>query len=184
MFLHIATQYETLVGIAVENHGLLRTEDAVDAGIATATLHRLRVTDRIERVARGLYRVVALPPDRLTPYMEAVLWANGRGVISHASALEMMELCDILSRRIHITVPETYNPRKSGGEGYRVHRHTLPATEVSHYDGIPVVTAHRAIRQAIADGEDREQLRLAIRTATREGLLLKREAAQLRARLR
>lgn len=180
----MATWYDVLVRVAADNHGLLRTEDAEGAGVAASALRKLRAAGRIERVAHGLYRVTALPADRLTPYMEAVLWANGRGAVSHASALEMMELCDIIPRRIHITVPETYNPRKKGGDRYRVHRHTLPEEDLTYYDGVPVVTAYRAIRQAIDDGEDPDQLRTAVRAATREGLLLRGEAARLWARLR
>lgn len=179
----MVTQYEALVEIAAENHGLVRTEDATGAGLARSNLHRLRVTGRVEEVSRGVYRVTALPTDRLTTYMEAVLWANGRGVISHASALEMLELCDIIPRRIHLTVPRAYNPRKAGGEGYEVHRNDLPAEDLTIREGVPVVTAFRAIKQALGDGEDREQLRLAVRTATREGLLLRSEAARLWARL-
>ena len=176
--------YDTLVTVAAENHGLVRTEDAVDAGVPAATLTRLTHAGRLERVAHGLYRVPALPEDRLTRFMEAVLWARGEGAVSHASALEMMELCDLLPRRIHITVPETYNPRKAGGEEFRVHRHTLPKTDLTYFEGVPVVTAYRAIRQAIDDAEDPAQLLLAIRTASSQGLLLRSEAARLRARLR
>jgi predicted transcriptional regulator of viral defense system len=184
MFSHMPAQYDTLVEVAADNHGLVRTEDAVELGLAPATLTRLLAAGRIERVTRGLYRVTALPTDRLTPYMQAVLWANGRAAISHASALEMMELCDVVPRRIHITVREEYNPRKAGGDHYRVHRHTLPLADVTYYEGVPVVTAYRAIHQAIGDGEDPDQLQTAVRNASRQGLLLRGEAARLWARLR
>jgi predicted transcriptional regulator of viral defense system len=86
----------------------------VDAGVPAATLMRLTHAGRLERVAHGLYRVPALPEDRLTRFMETVMWARGEAAVSHGSALEMMELCDLLPRRIHITVPETYNPRRAG----------------------------------------------------------------------
>lgn len=184
MLLHMATQYDTLVQVAADNHGLVRAADAAELGIAPPALTRYRNAGRIEQLARGVYHVVALPTDRLTPYMEAVMWANGHGAISHASALEMMDLCEIVPRRIHLTVPARYNPRKAGGERYRVHRHTLPDADITAFEGVPVVTAYRAIRQAIASGEDREQLRTAVRTATRQGLLLRREAAKLWAMLR
>lgn len=177
------TQYDAVVQVAADNHGLVRTEDAVDAGVAAASLRKMRAAGRIERVAHGVYRVLALPADRLTPYMEAVLWANGLGAISHASTLEMMELCDIIPRRIHITVPAAYNPRKGGGALYRVHRRTLPEAELTYYEGVPAVTVYRAIRQAIDVGEDPDQLQTAIHNATRQGLLLRREASRSRARL-
>jgi predicted transcriptional regulator of viral defense system len=176
--------FETLVEVAADHHGLVRTQDATAAGIAAATLHRFTVDGRLERLAHGLYRVTALPEDRLTPYMEAVLWAKGVGVISHASALEMLELCDIMPRRIHITVPETYNPRRGGQDRFRVHRNTLPPDDITYHEGVPVVTVYRAIRQSLTEGEDPAQLRLAVRNATRQGLLLRSEAARLWARMR
>lgn len=177
-------QFDTLVEVAADNHGLFRAEDATNAGVAGSTLQRWRHAGRIERVAHGLYRVTALPPDRLAPYMEAVSWAAGRGAISHASTLEMMELCDLIPRRIHLTVPAAYNPRKAGADRYRVHRHTLPQTDLTSYQGVPTVTAARAIHQSTRDGEDPDQLRTAIRNAFGEGLLLRSEAARLRAALR
>lgn len=183
MFLHMG-QFADLVTIAADQHGLLRTENAVAAGVASATLHRWVADGRLEREAHGLYRVTALPQDRLTPYMEATLWANGQGVISHASVLEMLELCDVFPPRICITVPTAYNPRKRGGEEYRVRRLDLPDSDITVYKGVPVVTAFRAILQSIDDGEDPEQLRLAIRIATTQGLLLRREKAALRERMK
>ena len=176
--------YETVVALAADAHGLIRSEDATQAGLSAVALHRLVRDGRLENVAHGLYRVPAVPADRLTAYMEAVLWARGVGVISHASALEMQELCDILPRRIHVTVPREYNPRKAGYERYRVHRLALTPAMITTYEGVPVMTAATAISQALADGEDRHQLRLAVRNATQRGLLLRGEAARLWPRLR
>ncbi len=177
-------QFTDLVTIAVEQHGLLRTENAVAAGVASATLRRWVADGRLEREAHGLYRVTALPHDRLTPYMKATLWGNGHGVISQASALEMLELCDVFPPRICITVPAAYNPRKRGGEEYQVSRTDLPESDITVHEGVPTVRAFRAIMQSIEDGEDPEQLRLAIRNATTQGLLLRRESATLREKMK
>jgi predicted transcriptional regulator of viral defense system len=176
--------FDTLVELAADQHGLVRTEDVVGAGVASSTLRRFRRDGRVERLAQGLYRVVAVPSDRMTPYLVAVMWANGSGVVSHGSALEMLELCDINPRRIHITVPEAYNPRRAGGEGFRVHRNDLPAQDMTQFEGVPVVSTFRAIKQSLDDGEDPQQVRLAIRNATARGMLLRPEAARLWARLR
>jgi predicted transcriptional regulator of viral defense system len=178
------TQIEQLVEIAAEQHGLLRVADAASVGVASAVVRRLAHEGRLERVSHGVYRVVALPTDRLTPYLEASLWANGLGVISHASAIEMLELADVAPRRIHITVPAAYNPRKVGGAHYRVHRLELEQAEVTTHEGVPVVDAAVAIGQSIDDGEDPEQLRLAVRTAGDRGLLTRSETSGLLARLR
>lgn len=175
------SQFAELVSIAADQHGLLSTEHAVRAGVASASLQRWVADGRLERVAHGLYRVIALPSDRLTAYLEATMWANGQGAVSHASALEMLELCDVLPPRICITVPARYGPRKHGGEHYRVRRLDLPSADLTEYEGVPVVTVFRAIAQSTSDGEDPTQLRLAIRNAIDRGLILDREVEQLSA---
>ncbi len=46
--------------------------------------------------------------------MEAALWADGPGVISHESALLLWGLADVNPRLIHLTVPPPYRPRCQG----------------------------------------------------------------------
>src|SRR5690606_38657488 len=102
--------FDTLVEVAAEQHGLVDTASARTLGIPPVSLTRYTTSGRLERVAHGLYRVTAIPDDRLTPYMAAVLWARGAAAISHASALEMLELCDVFPPKIHLTVPPAYRP--------------------------------------------------------------------------
>lgn len=175
--------YDTLVEVAAEQHGLVDAASVDTLGIPPVSLTRYTRSGRLERVAHGLYRVPAIPEDRLTPYMEAVLWARGTAVISHASALEMLELCDVFPPKIHLTVPPTYRPRKAGGQHYRIHREDLRPADITVFSGVPVVTAYQAILQSALAGEDPEQLRMAIRNATKQGLLLRTEAARLKRRL-
>jgi len=175
--------FDTLVEVAAEQHGLVDTASARTLGIPPVSLTRYTTSGRLERVAHGLYRVTAIPDDRLTPYMAAVLWARGAAAISHASALEMLELCDVFPPKIHLTVPPAYRPRKAGGQHYRIHRQNLRPTDLTVFSGVPVVTAYQAILQSALTGEDPEQLRLAVRNATKEGLLLRAEAARLKRRL-
>lgn len=168
---------DMVAAAATEQHGLFTRQNAVDSNMTPAQLHRLTAAGRAERLSYGLYRLTAVGEDRLTSYMEAALWSGG--VISHASALEMQELCDILPRQINVTVPSERNPRKDGRDRYRVFRKTLDPRDLTFYEGVPVVRARVAVAQALADGEDPEQLRLAVANAENRGLLLAREAAAL-----
>ena len=60
----------------------------------------------IERVARGDYRFPLLEPNaEVGQLAEATLWANRRGTLSHDTALDLHELCDINPAQIHITIP-------------------------------------------------------------------------------
>ena len=176
--------YDDLIEIAAGQHGIVQAAAAQSAGVPASTLTRLVKSGRIQRVAQGVYRVPVIPEDRLTTYMEAVLWARGKAAISHASALELLELCDVFPQRTHLTVPPAYRRRRQGREHYEIHRESLEPEDVTSFLGVPVVTAYRAILQSARAGEDPEQLRLAVRNATSDGLLLRTEASRLRRRLR
>ncbi|HUZ43781.1 MAG TPA: hypothetical protein VMU63_05200 [Acidimicrobiales bacterium] len=84
--------------------------------------------------------------------MAAVLWAGRRGFVSHESALDLHELCDVNPRFVHLTVPSPCRPRRRGGELYRIHHERLEPKEMTSVEGIPVVTATAAIRQAARSG--------------------------------
>ena len=46
----------------------------------------------LSSAGHGVYRVPSLPYDRFDKYILARLWASGRGVISHDSALVVHEI--------------------------------------------------------------------------------------------
>lgn len=176
----VTSVFDRLLDLAVDQHGYVRVQDAVARGIDGTNLRKLARGGRLERVAQGLYRVPVLPRELHSQYAEAVLWAGGRGVISHSSALALHELCDVNPSQLHVTVPPTYTPRRAGGELYRIWRRTLPESEVTRVDNIPVVTPGRAIADAIALGEDPAMVAQGIKTALRRGDLTAAGAARLR----
>ncbi|MHB1128684.1 MAG: hypothetical protein ACYC06_01365 [Ilumatobacteraceae bacterium] len=51
--------------------------------------------NQIKKVGHGIYRFSQLPANPLDAFMLATLWANGRGVLSHDTALDLHGLCDI-----------------------------------------------------------------------------------------
>ena len=64
----------------------------------------------IERVTRGVYRLMRYPVSPLGQYMEAALWPQVRrpdahGVISHESALAIYGLSDASPAKVHVTLP-------------------------------------------------------------------------------
>lgn len=183
--LHMATPvFEGLLELAVDQHGYVRVKDAAAHGIHGASLRRLARGGRLEHVAHGLYRVPVLPRERNAQYAEATLWAGGRGVVSHSSALALHELCDVNPARLHITVPASYAPRRAGGELYRVWRRNLPEGDVTTVDGIAVVTPARAVADALEVGEDPRMIEQAIKTGRARGDLTASDATGLRAALR
>lgn len=154
--------------VALDHHGFVTAADAAELGIPRAELGKLAHRGRVQRVGHGIYRFPQIPPGELDQYMLATLWPAGRGVLSHETALQLHELCDVNPDRIHITIPPGYYPRRGGEDLYVVHHETLD-DDVTWIEGIRIVTPGRAIRQAIATGVPPHLVQQAIATARRLG---------------
>jgi hypothetical protein len=84
--------------------------------------------------------------------MEAVLWPGRgvRGVLSHETALDLFELGDVNPAKIDVTLPRGHRVRRAVPSLYRLHYEDLALDDVTVFEGIPIVTPVRAIRQAHA----------------------------------
>jgi predicted transcriptional regulator of viral defense system len=125
------------------------------------------------------------PETQWTPYMKAVLWPNGAiGVLSHETALGLMDLSDVNPSRIHITVPLDHrNRRRVPPPGVQLHRADLLPEEVGSIEGLPVTTAARTIRDCAAAHIGPALLRQALDDAARSGWLSAQAAEELRIEL-
>ncbi len=181
--MNMATIPTPLLEVAARQHGLFSVQQAVDVGVADASVRKLAARGVLERRAQGVYRIVAFPIGPATEYMEAVLWAKGRGVIGGEAALAVWDLADVNPRRIDVVVPTSYRPRRAGGELYRVRRVNLTPDEVDEVDGVPVVTPAVAIRQVINRGGPADVVEQAIRRAEARELIGHQTSARLRVAL-
>ena len=103
---------------------------------------------------------------------QAFFWTRKRGILSHETALDLYELCDISPARIHLTVPKGFRLQtKERPKLYKLHRGEVGPKEQDFYEGLPIVTAERAIRDGIETGVRTDLLRQAIETAKRRGLV-------------
>lgn len=109
--------------------------------------------------------------DEAAELLRAPAWTRGRGVLSHESALDLLDLCEVHPPMIHLTVPSTYTPRRLGGDLYRVWRRTVDPATVITVDGLPVIRPRESIQDCRTYGTDAEMLVQACRTASREGYL-------------
>lgn len=118
--------------------------------------------------------------------MLATIWPADRGVLSHDTALELHELCDINPDKIHITLPVShqYRPRRKGGDLYVVHHATLQADEVTWHEGIRIVTPVVSIQQAIAGTVPLHLIKQAMETASDLGKVRKKQLRQLEEQLK
>lgn len=178
------TIMDQILEIAGDQGGYITTRQARDAGIPPVELRKLAQRGRLNYSAHGLYRVAAFPHRVNDELMEAVLWADGRGVISHESALLLWGLADVNPRLIHVTVPPPYRPRKQGGDLYRVWTCGLGTSEIDEVDGIPTVTPERAILDSARQGLQHRFIEQAILTARNHQLFGRETEIRIRKQVR
>ncbi len=176
-------RYNQLAARAAHNHGYLTGEDARELGVPMGTLNALARRGQLDRVQRGIYRVPLIPPGRFDQYLLATLWADGRGVVSHESALELYEISDVNPAKLHITVPKAYRTHRKVPGLYVVHCEDLPTEDQAEIEGVAVVSAAKAIRQVHGQHLRDSLVEQAIDDAEREGWVRRRQADELRREL-
>lgn len=87
------------------NHsGLLRTQQAIDEGIAPRTLYQMRETGAIIRESRGLYRLADTEPGEYYDLVQVALRIP-KGVICLISALSFHELTTQIPHQVYVALP-------------------------------------------------------------------------------
>lgn len=163
--------YQAFFDVAADQFGFITSENARELGSRDGALVDMERAGQLDRVTRGLYRFRSYPTDARDELMAATLWTRRLGVISHDSALDLWDLCDINPARIHVTVPKSARLRRAAPASYEVHERDLDHGDLSNLDGIPVVTPMRAILDGIERHLDRRLINQAIDNATSRGLL-------------
>ena len=167
--------------IAEQQFGYVTTAQAVTASIRPNALVLMARRGMLERVSRGVYRLVSYPSSPFDEYMESVLWPQGgmRGVISHASALVFHGLSDVSPAKTPVTLPLSYRVRRRAPPHLVIHYDPLGPQDVAKVNGIHVTTPLRTIRDAIADHLSPTLIRQAIADGRRHAGLRERDEAAL-----
>jgi predicted transcriptional regulator of viral defense system len=161
---------------------LVTAAQARALGIADSVLARLTQRAKLERVARGVYRIPYFPADRLSQYREAVLWARAshgpeQVALSHETALSVYGISDVNPARVHLTVPKNARLRRQKPKWIVIHRGELPPTDVKTHEGLPVTTVAKSVLDVMETTGRSGLARQAIRNARKEGFI---SAAELR----
>lgn len=129
---------------------------------------------------RGLYRLAEYPASPREEVLAAWL-AVGKddAIVSHESALDILDLSDVVPERVHLTVPRSRRYR-TAGPGVAIHttNRPLPPSDVVTRGGMRVTSPARSIIDAAEAGTGPEQVTAAARQAVERGLAT---PAQLRA---
>jgi len=164
---------DRLYEIAEPQGGFLTAHQAVDAGIPRSTLsyHATR-GDALEHIARGVYRMRRFPT---SPHDHVIAgWlalARADGVVSHESALELLDLTDLIADHVHVTLPRTKRGLRIP-PSVRSHFTARPidTQHRARVQGIPVTSVERTITDMVRSKGWTEQIDLAICQATQRGL--------------
>ena len=177
---------EALFETASAQAGYFTTAQALDHGFSSALLTHHTKTWRFLRVARGLYRLRDYPSAPGEEIVAAWLRQAPRAVVSHESALELLDLSDSIADRVHLTVPRARR-RLVAQPGVTIHTTTHPLTDadVIRRHGVRLTAPARTIADVAAAGMAPDQISASVSQALRRGLTtpaLLREAARSRGR--
>ena len=164
--------HSRLFEVASGQGGYFTAEQARERGFSRALLAYHVKRGRFIRARRGLYRFREYPPSPREQVLIAWL-ALGKdvAVVSHASALDLLDLSDVIPDAVHLTVPRSRRNLPSL-PGVKIHTSSRPigAAEIAVRDGISVTSATRSILDAAEAGTALEQIEMAVAQAIERGL--------------
>ncbi len=183
-----STRIDELIALSEEHDGLLTAKQARDAGIADSVLARLTQRGRLERPARGVYRIPHFPSNRFSQYREAMLWAKADDgpqniALSHATALAVLGISDANPALVHLTVPRNARLRRVRPKWVEIHHADLQTADVTIQEGLPITTVARTVDDILASTGQLGLLRQAVSDARREGYIDSAEARRLKRRI-
>jgi predicted transcriptional regulator of viral defense system len=164
--------FACLFATATGQHGHVTTAQANECGISRSLLAYHVKTGRLIRMHRGVYRLRDYPSSWKEDVVAAWLAVGkDRAVVSHESALDLLELSDVIPNHVHLTVPrdQRYLPAPPGA---KIHTTTRPLRplDISQWEGVRITSATRTILDAAEVGVGPEQIEMAVGQAVRRGL--------------
>lgn len=155
--------WATITAIAEGQWGMVTTAQAEVAGVGFLVLSRFAARGDLERMTHGVYRVrgsapVSFPELRAAwLHLAPRLLADQRyahpelGVVSHGSAARLHQLGDLLGDQHEFTTTARRRTRRAD---VHIWRATVPDTDLTITDGLPVTTPTRTILDLLSIGED------------------------------
>lgn len=169
-----------LFEIASGQSGYFTTQQASECGFSWALLSHHVKRGRFIRVRRGLYRFQEYPSSPREQVLAAWLTVGKDiAVVSHESALDLLELSDVVPDAVHLTVERSRRGLPSI-RGVKVHTIVKPLRPDERVvrDGIVITSATRSILDAADVGVAPEQVEMAVAQATERGLATARQLRQ------
>lgn len=169
-----------LFDVASGQMGYFTTSQARDYGFRGNLLTYHVKTGRFLRVYRGVYRFRDFPSSPREEVMAAWLAVGkDKAVVSHESALDLLELGDIIPSRTHFIVSrESRNLPTFPDVAVHTRSKPLAMTEVMRWEGLKLTSPARTIVDIAEAFYDPVQVQHAARDAIREGWTTPAELTQ------
>ena len=162
----------SLFATALEQHGFFTTPQAARAGFTRRMLVHYARSGEFIRERRGIYRFRDYPASPRA-HIQAACLATGPAdsVVSHESALELLDLSDVVPRAVHLTVPRHRRGcRVPPGVTVHTARHPPAPAELVEREGFRVTSPARSIADAAAWGTAPDQILAAVVDALERGM--------------
>lgn len=173
-------------GLEAESYqqsGYFTARQARKYGVSSQLLNHHVRQGRFERVRRGLYRVWGFPGSQYDDIREEWMAVGmDKAVVSHESALRLLELSDNIPDKVHVLVPRRYRGLRRP-PGVVIHTRSDDEVATAWRDAMPVTAPARTLID-VADALQPEQAAMAARQALHLGLLTRRQVEQEAARQR
>ncbi len=179
-----------LYEIAEGQQGFFTTKQAKAVGFAENTHpYHVQVGNWI-REYRGIYRLANFPQSERPDLMLWSLWSRNRaeavqGVYSHATALSIYDLSDLMPEKLHMTVPTGFRRNSRIPRVLVLHYDDLPERDSEVVGGVRVTKTLRTVLDLLAVGDvPPSVLRQALGDGLRRGLIRRSEIAGAKNHLR
>lgn len=179
-----APDWNALYATAAAQAGHFTLAQAQECGYSSQLLHKHLARKRIERVRRGIYRLVHFPISEHEELVVLWLWSDREGVFSHETSLALHDLSDALPASVHMTVPEDWRSRRLRiPDGLVLHHGNLAAKDRAWHEVVPLTAPYRVLFECIEARVPSDWIEQGLRQARDRGLLSGREAERLSKRL-
>jgi len=164
---------DQLYALAETQGGYFTAADARELGYVYPHQHFHVKRGNWIRVDRGIFRLKHFPTAVHEDLIHWWLWSRKQGVISHESAAAIYDLGDVLPRKTHLTVPQSF--RKVAPRSVILHKAQLKTTDKEKREGFGITTPLRTILDLALGQLDPERLTLVTQDALQKGLITGKE---------
>lgn len=169
--------WSRLYELAAPQAGYFQLAQAREAGYSPPLLEYYVREGRVERVARGIFRLTHFPPSDHEDLVVAWLWSDRLGLFSHETALLLHDLSDALPAKQHMTVPSAWERRRFRvPQNLILHFADVMAKDRAWKGPVPVTAPLRTVADCAAADSPPDIVRQAVNQGVKRGLFTREEA--------